>query len=373
MKKFLAVFILFSFEVYALEAVVTVLETPLFQYKSHDAPVVQYLRKGDVIKIHPSVANDRDMDKYAPDREKLELLRYRLMDSPEYNQDPIFKGKNQDPAYIEDEFIPTLDRQGNTVYVLSSHIYVYFNDRRELEQRVQKHDPTDYRLEEPLPKTYPLKSPEGLRGQFIAGFTQPNYESYDYPDSIEKKGYSSPVDLQLTFLKRAPGEYQDRLYIGGTLGFRYSTNNFTFNENLVEEETSDSRTSEEKSLKLGIGPTISYDAFKGEKNRINLSATILVNLIDRFYVTQSLDETVDKREYIAYSVAPRISVQYHRKGILDDLDFILGTALEMGAATNYQAKNAAKVPQWWQNSGDDKFTTRTTFTLGGYVGLQSAY
>lgn len=373
MKKCLVFFLLFSFEALALEAVVTVLETPMFKEKSYDAPVVQYLRKGDVIKIHPSIANDRDMDKYAPEPKKLAELRDRLIESPEYNQDPIFKGKTQNAAFIEDEFIPTLDRQGNTVYVLSSHIYVYFNDRRELEQRVQTQDPTDYRLQEPLPKNYPLKTPEGLRGQFIAGFTQPNYESYDYPDSIEKKGYTSPLDMQLTFLKRAPGEYQDRLYIGGTLAFKYGTNNFTFNKNLVDDASDDKRSSEEKNLKIGIGPTISYDAYKGEKNRINLSGTIILNFIDRFYVTQSLDETVDKREYIAYSVAPRISIQYHRKAIIEDLDFILGTALEMGAATNYQAKNAGKVPQWWQNSGDDKFTTRTTFTLGGYVGLQSAY
>lgn len=361
-KLFILLFV--SFEALALEAVVTVLETPMFKYKSYDAPVVQYLRKGDVIKVHPSLANDRDMDKYAPDQKKLEELRDRLIESPEYNQDPIFRGKVDMTSYLEDEFIPTLDRQGNTVYVLSSHIYVYFNDKRELEQKIIANDPTDYRLEEPLPKKYPLKTPVGLRGQLLFGLSQPSYESYDYPDDIKTKGYTSPADLSLTFLKVAPGNYKDRLFIGGTLGFRYSKNEFTFEDKRVSEETG---------LKLGIGPTISYDAFKGEKNRVNLSGTIMVNLIDRLYISQKLNSVQDNREYVAYSVAPRINIQYHRKDIYENLDFVLGTSMEMGAATNYRAKTAGSETSWWQNIGDDKFTTRTTFTLGGYVGLQSAY
>jgi hypothetical protein len=250
--------------------------------------------------------------------------------------------------------------------VITSHIYVYFNDKRELEQKVIANDPTDYRLEEPLPKNYPLSTPEGYRGQFIFGITQPYFESYNYPDSIKTKGYTAPVDLSYTLLKKAPGNYQDRLFIGGGFNLKFWQNSYTFE---------DRRKSEEKGIKLGIGPTISYDAFKGEKNRINLSGTINVNIFDRLYVTQKSPvlETFEKREYYAYSIAPKINLQYHRKGVMEDLDFILGTSIEMGSATTYHAKNAGKHPTWWQNTGDDKFTTRTTFTLGGYVGLQSAY
>ncbi len=75
--------------------------------------------------------------------------------SPEYNEDKLFRGEEENTAFLEDEFIPTLDRQGNTVYVLSEHIFVYFNDAREYKQRVIAKDPTDYRLEEPLPKKIP--------------------------------------------------------------------------------------------------------------------------------------------------------------------------------------------------------------------------
>src|SRR5690606_4698965 len=100
------------------------------------------------------------------------------------------------------------------------------------------------------------------RGQFIVGLTQPYYESYPYQDEVTRKGYQSPVDVNLTFLKRAPGDYHDRLYLGGTLNVRVFSNSYIFE---------DKRMSEEQAMKLGLGPTISYDAFKGEKNRINLS------------------------------------------------------------------------------------------------------
>lgn len=363
--KFIILFLcLVSVKAFALEAVVTVLETPMFKYRSYDAPVVQYLRKGDVIKIHPAVGNDQKYDEYAPNPQKLADLKQKLKNSPEYNQDKLFRGEDENTAFIEDEFIPMLDRQGNTVYVLSDHIYVYFNDSREFKQTFSKTDPTDYRLEEPLPRKYPLRTPTGLRGQFILGLTQPYYESYPYKDPIKRKGYTSPVDMQLTFLKQAPGNYQERLFIGGSLSLRIFQNSYTFQ---------DRRYSEEKFVKLGLGPTISYDAFKSEKNRVNLSGTVIFNFIDRMYVTQSLDSLSEEREYAGNSLAPRISLQYHRKQILEDIDFVLGTAIEMTSATSYQAKNGAGQASWWQHLGSDKFTTRTTFALGGYIGVQSAY
>jgi hypothetical protein len=365
MKSFLLGFLLICTNAFALEAVVTVLETPMFKYRAYDAPVVQYLRKGDVITIHPSIANDQSFNQYAPAPEKLKALRKKMQDSPEFKQDKMFRGEDANTAYIEDEFIPTLDRQGNTVYVLSEHLYVYFGDSREINQTTINPDPTDYRLEEPLPKNYPLKTKTGYRGQFLLGITQPYYESYPYKDAVKTKGYTSPIDLNLTLLRLAPGKYEDRLFIGGTLNVRAFENTYTF---------PDKHYSKEQGFKLGVGPTISYDAYKGEKNRVNLSGSIILNLVDRLAISQSLNNSAsDSRLYTAFSVAPRVSLQYHRKQILEDVDFVLGTALEVGSATTFQAKNGGGQASWWQNLGDDKFTTRTTYTLGGYVGIQSAY
>lgn len=350
--------------VFALEAVVTVLEAPMFREKNYDSHVVQYLRRGDVIKIHPSIANTTEYNKHSPSPQKLAKLKQKMKATPEYNEDPLFRGEEENTFYVEDEFIPTLDRQGQRAYVLSEHIYVYFNDSRELKQRVSHTDPTDYRLEEPLPKNFPLTTPTGYRGQFLAGITQPYYESYPYRQSIRTKGYTSPVDLNFTLLKEAKGNYEQRFFVGGTFHFRTFRNSYTFE---------DKRLSEEYNIKLGLGPTASYDAYKGVKNRVNISGSLIFDLIDRMAITQSLNDVEERRLYTGMSFGPKLNLQYHRKEVMEEIDFVLGTTMEMGLPMTYTAQNKGHNPDWWRGLGSDKFKTRTTFTVGAFIGLQSAY
>lgn len=365
MKKYLCCFLLFVSDVFALEAVITVLEAPLFREKNLESQVVQYFRKGDIIKLHPSLNNNRDIDQYAPVPKKLEELRKRMKEDPSYDDDPLFKGEEQSTYYPEDQFIPIIDRTGRLAYVLSEHIYIYFNDKRELDTQISNIDRTDYRLEEPLPKKYPLKTLTGYRGQFILGMTQPSYESYPYRDDIKTKSYSSPIDLSMTFSKLAPGNYQERLFLGISLNFRYHDNSYSFY---------DGRTSEEESYKLGLGPNLNYDVFKDGKHRINLSTTIIVHLIDRFYIKQASATEAEERFYKSLiSFSPRVGLQYHRINAIDELDLVLGTSMEIGSSTTYQAQNSASNNSWWGDLGEDKFTKRTSFNLSGYFGIQSSY
>jgi hypothetical protein len=363
MKKILLVLILSISNAFALDAVVTVLETPLLKFRSYEAPVVQYLRKGDIIKVHPSLNNTTKYDHLAPSPAKLAKLKKEMDESPEWNQDPLFKGEPTS-ASIDDEFIPTLDRQGNTVYVIREHLLVYFTNPQEREQAMLKNDPTDYRLEEPLPKKYPLYSLAGLRGQVTLGITQPYYESYPYPSDVKTKGYTSPIDLNMTYLRKTPDDKYDRFFFGGTFNLRTFSNSYTLFNGV---------SAKEQGIKLGIGPYISYDAFKGQENRINLYGSINVNLFNQLNVSQQKDGIEEQRNYRTISFAPRIGVQYHRKQILEDVDFVLGTSMEVEPATTFRSSSAANQQSWWVNRGNDKFKARTTFTLGGYVGFQAAY
>lgn len=360
----LLVCLLFIPSAFALEAVVTVLEAPMFKYQSYDAPVVQYLRKGDIIRIHPSIANESAFDEYAPSPERLAEIRKKINESSDWNKDPLFQNEKEHTYYSDDEFIPTHDRQGHTVYVLSEHIYIYFKDTREFSQRIGKVDKTDYRLEEPLPKKYPLEVRTGYRGQFNLGITQPYFESYPYSDKAQKKGYMSPIDTNITLLKLAPGNYHERLFIGGSFGAKVFENSYTF---------ADNRLAQEKGIKIGLGPTISYDAFKGEKNRINLSGTVMVYLFNQLNISQELSGLSDQRAYRGYSIAPRLNLQYHRKSILEEVDFVLGTSLEIEPATTFRTEDPGTQSSWWTELGNDQFTTQTTFNLGAYFGIQSAY
>jgi hypothetical protein len=360
----LALSLLFiSLQAFALDAVVTVLETPMLSAKSLDAPVVQYLRKGDVIKIHPALNKNSRYEHMAPSQQKIRKIQARLVQSKELQDDPFLERMGEEPL-PHDEFIPTLDRLGNTVYVIKDHLYVYFETPAEFNQDIIRPDPTDYRLEEPLPKNYPLYSPTGYRGIFIFGITQPYFESYPYASKAKTKGYMSPLDLNVAFLRQAPDDKYDRFFIGGNLNLRVFSNSYTF---------FNGRMSEERGLKIGLGPYIAYDAFKGVKDRLNLYGVINVYLFNQLNITQSDAFTSDERNFQAYNVSPRIGVQYHRKQILEDLDFILGSSMEFELPSTYRAHGSSSQAQWWQKERHDRFQTRTSFTLAGYIGFQSAY
>ena len=81
MKKILIILILSITNAFALDAVVTVLETPLLKSPRYSAPVVQYLRKGDIIKVHPSLNNNTEFDHLAPSPEKFAKLKKLSIDA----------------------------------------------------------------------------------------------------------------------------------------------------------------------------------------------------------------------------------------------------------------------------------------------------
>jgi hypothetical protein len=362
--KWIFIFVVSVTNCWALDAVVTVLETPMLRYPSLEAPVVQYLRKGDVIKVDPSLANKDKYDAMAPKAEKLKEIHERLSQTPEWNEDPMFKGDTL-PGRDDDPFVKALDRQGKTVYIIREHLYIYYDNQKELNQRVAFEDPTDYRLEEPLPKNYPLYAVTGYRGQILLGLTQPYYESYPYASKVKTKGYTSPFDFTATALKREARDKEERYYIGWTFNLRYFNNTYS----LVNR-----RRSEETGLKIGFGPSVAYDAFKGEKNRLNMFFNLNLYLFNQLFINQKDDTGLsDDRVYSAYTVVPRFGVQYHRKAVLEDIDFVIGTSMEVEPPTTYRANSAPTQRSWWEGGAPDKFNTRATFTLAGFIGFQSAY
>jgi len=363
MKTFFLFFFLTP-SAFAIDAVITVLEAPLFKYRSLNAPVVQYLRKGDKLYVHPSLNNTGKYDHMAPGLEKQTEIEKSMKEGPEWKEDALFKGDRSRSADIEDEFIPTLDRNGQEAFVLSEHIYVYLETPSEFIQRPKAKDPTDYRLTEPLPKDYPLYTISGYRGQFLLGTTQPYLDSYPYKSDIKTKGYQSPVDMIVTLMKRTPHDLQDRLYFGGSIALKTFSNTYRFTNNT---------TSEEKGFKFGIGPTISYDAYKGEDNRINLNGGVLVNLFNQLDITQHALSGVGKRQYRGFNLTPRLGVQYHRKNIFENIDFVVGSAFEIETSTRFAAKDAGRDTTIWRNVGNDTFSTRTLTTLSVAFGVQSAY
>jgi hypothetical protein len=361
MKILIILLVIFSPSVFALEAVVTVLETPMLKEKDLNAPVVQYLRKGDVIKIYPGVQLNTDYDHLAPGPEKQKEIRKQIRH--EQGEDPLFKGKPVDYVKGED-FIPTLDRQGHKVYVIASHLYVYYETEEEYSQTTPRKDPTDYRLQEPLPKNYPFNTPSGYRSQVLLGLMKPYPAIYPYVGSMGSRNQSLPVDVNITLLKRLESDLQDRTYYGVTLRTLYASSTYKFQ---------DGARAEERFFRLGGGPYYSHDVFRGHNDVVNLYMAINFYLLNQLTVSQTTASGSDSRLYRAFAMAPRVGAQYHRKSVLENIDFVAGAAIDFEPPTRYTTAQGASQNAHWRKTGSDNFTTSTIINFGGYVGFQSAY
>jgi len=364
MKLILSLFLFFfSINIFALEAVIIVLEAPLFKEKNIGSTIVQYYRRGDVIKIHPAVGKTKKYDHLNPGNEKFQSIKKELAQNNE-SKDPLFNGTDSEELSPIDEFIPTIDRQGKVAYILSDHIQIYFDDEREFALDFVSKDRTDYRLHEPLPEKYPLFTKTGYRGNILFGVSQPYNESYPYPENITTKGYNSPVEIFSSFLNQIPSDVTDRFYFGATFRFRMFENTFDFE---------DERNAIERYYQLGFGPIISFDAFKGKRNRLNLSYNILFNPLNSLKVTQKKSNIDDSKSFNGMGFSTRFGVYYHRKSITENLDFIAGTSLDFEPSMTYKTTDISSEQSWWKDLKGEKFSTRSYIGLTVSIGLQAAY
>lgn len=114
LKNSLCIIILFSsFCAYSLEGVITVLEAPAWKKPNQSSVIVQYFRKGDTVTI---------------------------IDIPITNS----------------RFIPVWDNLAKPAFIDAKHVKVYSGDSAELQTKSLNQDPTDYRMDEPLPDNYPI-------------------------------------------------------------------------------------------------------------------------------------------------------------------------------------------------------------------------
>jgi len=96
-------------------------------------------------------------------------------------------------------------------------------------------------------------------------------------------------------------------------------------------------------------------------------------LFNQLNISQSTPTGNDTRNYRTFSLSPKFGLQYHRKQVLKDLDFVIGTAVEYDPPSRFAAQDGARLEALWQKTGTDIFTTRSTLNLSGFLGFQSAY
>lgn len=343
----------------AIDGVITVLEAPIFSTPDKLTKVVQYARKGTTLFIHPQEAF---RDRYK-DVEGLETDSYPL-----FKDDDLLLGDKD--LYIpkaDSDFYKTITKSGNVGYILKEHVFLQYKDRRELSQALRDHDNTDYRITEPLPEGYPLKTKGGYRGQFTFSLGQPNFKPYSYRQKIIDSSFDFIKEVNFVWSKNSESYINKRFFFGLVGGVHLSQINYIL----------ETQSSQEENLRLQLGPFASYDTYKSDKYILNISTSLQFVLYDSMEITltNSATEESETRSYSnLLSVTPNIGSTFIAKKSFFIFDTIAGFNMKFLAPKTYTANDSAKLYGLWQDRGStDSYEQDFKMELTYFLGVQSNY
>ncbi len=354
--RVLLAFFLLAGAAHAAEGMVVVLEAPLFARPNKDAPVVQYVRKGEKIYLHPEVLADPNAHAaLAPGPEGRRRAEESLgVEMPA----PV------DPAST---FLRAKDNQGRDAWILREHVHVWYEDRREWAQRDPIPDPTDYRLMEPLPEGYPLDKSPRSRAWAQLALASPWARSYPYERDTRNKAHDTQLELTASVMWRRSDRPLNRWFMGISATWRQTE----------VEYLMPGFGSRERWSRFGFGPSVSYDVLRGEKSRLSLYGTAMLYPFTQLTVTQSdltatSDPANDSRTYWGFNAGARTGAQWQR-ALGANLDAMVGAWGEAELPLPMRSRNTAAQPSWWRADKGERFTSPALFSFAIFVGLQSAY
>jgi hypothetical protein len=305
------------------DGVVIVLEAPLLKSPDLSSRVLQTLRKGERV--------------FVP-REAFE-------------------------ANVLPEFIPTFDRVGNRAYIPTKYVKVITHSISEnkMPLTIAGHDPTDYRLAEPIPAGYPFEDKSFLRvsASLLIGNNLKN--PYSYNASFNEQDYKNEMGARLAITRKVTFDTFDRFYFGFIGLISSSRNSLDF-----KNETT---SSEVRSVIRG-GPILTFDAFKNEKYRLALGTGFTYNF-HRSSITMSSNGDSEQRLFSGYSFSPMANSTFQINDMLPNTDFITGIDFSLFLPHAQESKDIVEFPELWPNSDKIKSTMKPQVSL--FLGIQVKY
>jgi len=340
----LLLLLLLTEKTFAGYGIITVLEAPIHIKPRLNTKVIQYHRKGDKIYIPNRYFNKNNIQTLLP-------------------QDSNFE---KDIEYGPLSYIEVLTRNGGQGYILKDHVKLIYGDRREFSEHIRpyKKDPTDYRLQEPLPQNYPLQKRREYRAGISYTWGPELSNNYSYNRSINKQETSSRSGLQLYYLKRANWDKLDQFYIGGVLTWWTSTSRFGL---------TDQSTAKETLSQLSLGPMVTYDLWRTKNYALTTEATLLISYTNQTVL--QFDEVNDfstQKEFTGLTVMPKFASHFAFKNIVEDLDIILGVESQFFLPHKLTSKQAVN-SNLWNNQTSDQIDVPFNIYWNAFIGVRGRY
>lgn len=328
--------------VFAAEGIVLVLEAPLLRQPSMDAIVKQTVRRGDKIFIHDQHFNASPWESTSGASERVQVI---------------------DQVYDE-EFYQTISSDGQPAYIQSKYVKVVYRDVREEGDPVArfKVDPTDYRLEEPLPEDYPLSARDKKKASALFMFGTNTKASYPFAGQITDEKYNQSLGLQLNYVTKVDYDLFDRFYFGLKVGYdNYDVEQGFNNQEAVKQSIG----------RYSAGPYISYDIYKTLKHRFTTFASISLNYHRAYLTYDAINEQEEERVFSAWSVSPEIGANWQWMNIVPEVDLVIGTHLVAQPSVELIASKEGTGNFW--NPEQDSITVESGLRALFVLGIQSRY
>ena len=327
MKKiFFILFLLISQNAFSYDAMVIVFEAPLLKKADYKSKVIATLRKGE----HLFVPNT------------------------EANQEPL------------PEFISTFDKSGNELFVPTRYIKIIYNDIRELNSPIafQGKDPTDYRIEEPIPKTYPYSDINFLRAgvSFTIGTNMKS--PYEYNSPLSEQIYSTEQGARLTLMRKLDIDQADRYYFGLFSAINTVNNSIAFKNSVTV-------ASENRST-IRVGPIFSYDVYKTYLMRVTLLTGFTYNYHKSTIDSRGDLQAYEQRIFSGYSLSPMAEVSFTKTEVLPVTDLIGGMNLSMYLPHSQKTSDKITIPEVW-NTTADQINSTLKLQASMFIGFQVRY
>ncbi len=312
-------------QVYSYDAIVIVLEAPLFKAANSHSLVLQTLRKGSRVYVPNEIGN--------------------LDDLP--------------------EFIQTYDRVGNIAYVPKNYIKIITNDLSENKMPISfpKNDPTDYRLEEPIPVTYPYNNVSFYRATFALFSGNNAKDPFDYNSTFKSQNFSYDSGIRFSVTHKIKFDQLDRYYFGflGAIGAVKNTIAFKNTNNSIEYRS-----------QIRLGPIVTYDAFKNEKYRLTVGTGFTYNF-HKSTLEMKGSAGKEQRLFSGFSLSPIANTQLQICEILPLTDLILGSDISLFLPHSEKAISEISVPELWSEDSPTQIQAGLKAQVSFFLGVQVRY
>ena len=325
MKIFLFLSFLVSSKLFAYDAVVIVLEAPLLKEAYLTSIVLQTVRKGERIYVPNEIGN-------------LEEL----------------------PAFIQ-----TYDRVGNIAYVPSKYIKIITHDLSEAKMPIAypKSDPTDYRLEEPIPVTYPYDNNTYVRASFAISKGNNMKAPFDYNSAFSRQSFSTESGGRLSITRKIEFDKYDRYYFGFLAAATTTNNSIAFSNNNSAEEN--------RSI-LRLGPVISFDVFKNAHCRLTSGTGFTYNY-HKSSLKMSGSAGSEERLFSGYSFSPIVNTLVQVVDIIPLTDFVAGVDLSLYLPFSQKTNDESSIPELWGADSPNVIKTAFSPQVSFFLGFQVRY